>query len=141
MIKLWTFVLCCLVSCMGYGQELISLRSVPFTNFTDNVIHIDSVIDERLVKNLGTHENLNGETVTLALFQGAEKSIQQFFGATFPDASLNEGITIKVKALNVHRVGIHRVLAPEYLAQLLHGCLRRCRRLSPRRCEWHPLFC
>jgi len=101
MKKLRISLLLILLSCIAYGQELVTLRSVPFTTFKETNIYVGSVIDERVVKNLGKQENLYGEVVELALFSGVEESIQHFFSLTFPNDSTGEVIILKVKALNI----------------------------------------
>ncbi len=98
----WSVALvCCLISYSAFGQELISLRAVPFTTFTAKNIYVETVLDERKIKNLGEHKNLNDETVALSLISGAEESIEYFYSLTFPQDSLSKPIIIKLRALNV----------------------------------------
>lgn len=101
MIRYGVLIICLLFVRAANGQEFVTLRSVPFTTFTDEIVYIDSIIDERAVKNLGIHKNLNGEPTTLKLFQGVEESLKHFFNLTLPYDSLGEAITVKVRALNV----------------------------------------
>lgn len=95
------FFLCCAVSSGTVGQEFISLRAVPFKASTKESIYIESVLDERNIKNLGEHQNLNGDGVVLALWSGMEESVAHFYRLSFPKESTSRPIVIKIRNLNV----------------------------------------
>ncbi|MEM1123278.1 MAG: hypothetical protein AAGJ18_22750, partial [Bacteroidota bacterium] len=90
-----------LICCTVFGQEFVSLRSVPFTTFNELNIHVEAVIDERVVKNLGNYKNINGALTELAFLSGAENSIKEFFSHTFSKNRLSDAIIIKIRSLNL----------------------------------------
>ena len=84
-----------------HAQEIVSLRSVPFYTKTPESIHIETVIDKRKVKSLGTQTNLNAEPIELLLHNGAEQTVKAFYDLTLRKDSLSQPIHIKIKALNI----------------------------------------
>ncbi len=93
--------ICLLALLSSYGQEMVSLRSIPFRTQKMDSVYVQSVIDERTVKRLGVLENVYAEPIELFLKEGAEKAVKTFYGLSFKKDGRSTPIYIKLKELNV----------------------------------------
>jgi len=86
-----------------YAQEYIALRTLPFYH-DSSAFYIESVIDVRKQKHLGSHRNLQGEQVQLQLDKGATVAIKEFYSTSLSPVSADSlPVRIEIKELNVQK--------------------------------------
>ncbi|MBP2832915.1 hypothetical protein J8281_12030 [Aquimarina sp. U1-2] len=82
------------------AQDFIELQTKTFNTHTSS-FHIERVIDDRKEKNLGLHNNLNGEKVILQLKPNGVAAVEKFMNLSFKKELGTTSIYIRIHDLNV----------------------------------------
>ncbi len=94
------FLIFFLVHFKTMAQQNLSLKTVSF-EVNDPWFYVDKVIDSRKEQYLGKLKDPEGYEVKLRLHGGASKAVREFADISLPRQETSQGITIKIKALNI----------------------------------------
>lgn len=91
-----------LLSSVGFSQDRIMLNPVVF-DAAEASFYINEVIDVRKQKNLGVHNNLEGEKTTLKIGPEASSAVMRFMSTSLTPNPNKKAIYIKINALNLQK--------------------------------------
>jgi len=129
------FLLLVSFSTIGFAQDFIELKTQAFDTSKAS-FYIEEVIDNRDDKNLGIHNNLEGEKVTLQLQPNAVNAVQAFMDSSLTASPGKKAIYIKINNLNIQETRrnteevISRAAIDLSFCEMKHGKLKEIYRVQ-----------